>query len=87
MAEIDHPAVGVIRAVVDFDVDADPVSTGELFIVPNDLEPITGTVVLYTLDRWRLLGMLAAARSGATDDELLLALDAAALVTPDDIDE
>jgi hypothetical protein len=50
-------------------------------------EPVTGQVVLYTVDTVRLLGMLAAARAGATDEDIILALDAAALDEPRDDDE
>lgn len=80
------PHVGVTRAVIDFDEDddgTDPVVTGNLFVETPDDELITGTVILYTLDRVRLAGMFAAARTGATDEDLFLALDAAALTEPD----
>lgn len=86
------PPVGVLRAVLDLDdptvpADADVETTGRLWVqVPDD--ELVGTVVLYTLDRNRLLGMLAAARAGASDDDIMLALDAAALdEVPADEDE
>lgn len=78
------PHVGVTRAVVNLDTDDDDcTTTGNLWVEPPAGELLTGTVVLYTLDLVRLTGMLAAARAGATDDDLLLALDAAALTDPD----
>jgi hypothetical protein len=74
--------IGVLRAVIDPD-HGDPEITGRLEIVADDDE-IIGRHVLYTFDRGRLLDMFAAARAGATDDDLLLALDAAALAEPDE---
>lgn len=81
------PPVGVLRAVLHLDVDddedgAEPEHTGTLFIDLPEGEPFEGDVVLYTLDEHRLRGMLAAARRGDVDEDILLALDAAALDTP-----
>lgn len=74
--------VGVVRESMTF-TDAgegdDRSSTGTLWIKPLNEELITGKIVLYTLDRYRLLGMLAAARDGQSDEDIFLALDAAAL--------
>ena len=79
------PIVGVIRAVLDFDGDDEQVTeTGNLWVDYAEGEIVTGTVVLYTVDLHRLRGMLAAARQGATDEDILLALDAAALEEPAD---
>ena len=44
----------------------------------EELEP-DATIVWYALARQHLLEILAHARAGGTDDEILLALDAAAL--------
>lgn len=90
------PVVGVVRAVLDFGDGSDSrlwemgeeevEETGSLW-VDWDYgagELITGQVVLYTLDRRRLVEMFDAARSGESDEDLLLALDAAALAPPSD---
>ncbi len=42
-------------------------------------EPLSEPIVLYMLDRYRLLTMLEAARAGHSMEDLFLALDAAAL--------
>ena len=89
------PLVGVLRQSLVFtdDPDADgwDDDTGELvgnlFVTPPDGEPFVGTVVLYTLDQQRLLGMLAAARAGEDDASLMLSLEAAALGEADDEDD
>ena len=82
---MNHPDVSVMRLVVD---PADPASAtlaaGLRFTVSYhpDGTPATEPIVLYMLDRHRLSGMFNAARNGATDDDLILALDAAALDNP-----
>ena len=87
------PYIGVMRQAFTVGADDDDVvTTGTLFLEFDEPEagdePIVGDVVLYTVDRGRLAGMFAAARDGATDDDLFLALDAAALGENDyDYDE
>ena len=81
------PIVGVARAEIDFDAeDSEIVSTGNLWAEPPAGELIVGKVILYTLDQGRLVEMFDAARAGATNDDILLALDAAALGAPEDDD-
>lgn len=65
--------------VAEGDEEIDPTTTGELWVEPLDGEPIDCDVVLYMLDLGRLRGALEAAAAGEPVDDILLALDAAAL--------
>lgn len=74
---------GVLRVVARVGAEGFETSGTLWRSLPDDLV-ITEDVVFYMLDAGRLRGMFAAARSGAADDEILLALDAAALTEPPD---
>jgi hypothetical protein len=70
----------VLRAETRFDADTWSLEqTGVMTVDHDPDEDPTDPIVWYTLGRGHLLELLAAARSGATNSELLLALDAAAL--------
>ncbi len=86
MTEVGRNVVGVMRAVLDFEAEEEAQeleSTGSLWVEPPDGELITGRAILYTLDKSRLAEMFDDARGGASNDDLFLALDAAALDDPD----
>lgn len=55
------------------------VQSGALWVRPDPDDDPDDPVVWYALSKGHLLELLGAARAGATNSELLLALDAAAL--------
>ena len=78
-----HAIVGVQRSVLDPALgNHDLETTGNLWVQPAHGEEITARIVLYTLDLGRLLEMFADARAGRSDEDLVFALDAAALDEP-----
>ncbi len=85
MTEVGRAAIGVMRSVLDLGTDLghEVDWSGTLWVQPVDDGELSGHAVLYMLDAGRLSEMFADARTGATDDDLFLALDAAALDDPD----
>lgn len=73
---------GVLRAEVDL-ISGGLEQTGCMTVKLDDDEVPTDPVVWYVLSKGHLLELLAAARVGATNSDLLLALDAAALTDHD----
>lgn len=70
----------VLRAETQFSDDTWTLEqTGVLAVEHDPDEDLADPIVWYTLSKGHLLELLAAARAGATNSDLLLALDAAAL--------
>jgi hypothetical protein len=84
-----HLPVGVVRYEMTIDANGTQTETetGSLILPKDPDEDYIGSCILYTLGLDRLTGMLDAARRGESTDDLILALDAAALDHPDYLDD